>query len=178
MDADSSAHQKLSSVLKHKKTQCIAKLEPINVDNASQGLHQFRTPQKITFNTPKTPKSIRGDDLASVTSKAVREKAKHMVLFYQLFLLFEYSDLTTSTPEIVLGNLSETFLAAINAGHSEGTRIFTNAFTTYRKERLHSDSFLDTVINFLHTNRTMISLLMLGDYRSTPLEEDTEYLSQ
>ena len=33
-------------------------------------------------------------------------------------------------------------------------------------------------INFSHTNRTMLSLLMISNYCSTPLNEDVEYLSQ
>ena len=116
--------------------------------------------------------------LASITSEAVKEKAKHSVLFYRVFLAAKFTDSTSAKSEIVLGNLLETFLAAINTGRSKGIQIFTNVFATYRKDRLHSYNFLDTAINFPHTNRTMISSLMLGDYRSIPLDEDTEYLLQ
>ena len=135
MDSDSAVHQKMSSVLNIIKTTCISKVAPPAVDNMSQGIDQFRTPQKIAFHTPKTPKSIGGDDLASITTEAVKEKAKHSVLFYRLFLSAKFVEPTSATPEIILGNLSETFLAAINAGRSEGIRIFTNAFATYRKDR-------------------------------------------
>ena len=88
------------------------------------------------------------------------------------------TDQSTNQTEIILGDLLDTFLTAINAGRSEGTRIFNNVFPTYRKDRLESDSYLDTSMNFPHTNRTMISLLMIGDYRSTHLDEDVKYLSQ
>ena len=146
------------------------------MDIASKELEQFKTPQKITFQTPKTPK--QGFDDMSLSSEAVKEKAKHSVLFYRLLLSSKFVDQHTNQTEIILGNLSEMFLTAVNAGRSEGTRIFNNAFSTYRKDRLDSDSYLDTSINFPHTNRTMISLLMIGDYRFTPLDEDVEYLSQ
>ena len=176
MDRDSLVFQKQSNTINIVKTKCLSSIERDSVA-PSKDLDQFRTPQRITFHTPKTPKQGYNDDM-SISSEAVKEKAKHSVLFYRLFLSSKYTDPSTGQTEIILGNLSDTFLQAINAGRSEGTRIFNNTFTTYRKDRLDSDSYLDTAINFPHTNRTMISLLMIGDYRATPLDEDVEYLSQ
>ncbi len=178
MDNDSTVFRKQSEVLDLIKSKCLSSIEKTTMDAASKDLEQFRTPQRITFQTPKTPKQGYNDDM-SISSEAVKEKAKHSVLFYRLLLSSKFIiDQTTNQSEIILGNLSDTFLTAINAGRSEGTRIFNNAFSTYRKDRLESDRYLDTAINFPHTNRTMISLLMIGDYRSTPLDEDVEYLSQ
>ena len=177
MDSDSVVFQKQTDVLNPIKQKCLSALETQTELNQKE-LAEFKTPQKIAFQTPRTPKSTYGADDLSISSEAVKEKAKHSVLFYRLFLSAKFVDPVSKQTEIILGNLSETFLTALNAGRSEGTRIFNNAFTTYRKDRLESDSYLDTSINFPHTNRTMMSLLMIGDYRSTPLDEDVEYLSQ
>ena len=176
MDPDSIVFRKKSETLDVIKSKCLSTIEQNSMDIPSKELEQFKTPQKITFQTPKTPK--QGFDDMSLSSEAVKDKAKHSVLFYRLLLSSKFVDQHTNQTEIILGNLSETFLTAVNAGRSEGTRIFNNAFATYRKDRLDSDSYLDTSINFPHTNRTMISLLMIGDYRYTPLDEDVEYLSQ
>ena len=100
------------------------------------------------------------------------------MLFYQLFLASKFTNPQTSRHEILLGNNSETFLAAINAGRSKGIGIFNTTFTMYWKDRLGSDSYLNTSIHFPHINRAMISLLMIRDYRSSPLDENIEYLSQ
>ncbi len=178
MDPDSVVYQKQKDTLNTIKCKCLSSIEQTSTDANSKDLDQFRTPQRITFQTPKTPKQQGYNDDMSISSEAVKDKAKHSVLFYRLFLSSKFTDPSTGHTEIILGNLSDTFLHAVNAGRSEGTRIFNNAFTTYRKDRLDSDSYLDTSINFPHTNRTMISLLMIGDYRSTPLDEDLEYLSQ
>jgi len=179
MDPDSIVFKKQSVILDNLKSKCLSTIEHTPTDTVSKAdLEQFRTPQKINFQIPKTPKSGTQYDDMSISSDAVKEKAKHSVLFYRLFLSSKFTDPSTNQQEIILGNLSDTFLTAINAGRSEGTRVFNNAFSTYRKDRLESESYLDTSIHFPHTNRTMISLLMIGDYRSTPLDEDTEYLSQ
>ena len=138
----------------------------------------FETPNKA-FLTPKTPKPHSGADDATVSSEAVKEKARYTVLFYRLLLSSKYTDPNTDQAELILGNLSDNFLTALNIStRSESIRVFNNAFTTYRKDRLDSENFLDTAINFPHLNRAMISLLLLGEYRSSPLDEDTEYLTQ
>ena len=179
MDQDSIVFRKQSDGLDLIKSKCLSSINQTNMDAASKELEQFYTPQRITFQTPKTPKQGGYDDDMLITSKAAKEKSKHSVLFYRLLLSSKFMiDTTTNQSEIILGNLSETFLTAINAGRSEGTCIFNNAFSTYRKDCLGSDSYLDKAINFPHTNRTMVSLLMIGDYQSTPLDEDEEYLSQ
>ena len=173
MDSDSTVYQKQSDLLNIIKSKCLSSIEQ---EVVPKELDHLRTLQKIMFQTPKTPKNYSDD--FSIASEAVKDKAKHSVLFYRLFLASQFTDPQTSQKEIVLANLSETFLTAIKAGRSEGTRIFNTAFTIYRKDRLGSDSYLDTSIHFPHINCTMISLLMIRDYHSSPLDEDTEYLSQ
>ena len=142
MDHDSTVCQKQSDLLNMIKSKCLSSIEQ---EIASKEVDQFCTPQKITFQTPKTPKNY-GNDL-SISSKAVKDKAKHSVLFYRLFLASKFKNPKTSQQEIILGNLSETFLPVINAGRSEGTRIFNTAFTTHRKDWLGSDSYLNTSIH-------------------------------
>ena len=65
------------------------------MDVASKELGQFFTPQKITFQTPKTPKLRYNDDM-SISSEAVKEKTKHSVLFNRLRLSSKFTDQSTS----------------------------------------------------------------------------------
>ena len=138
MDSDSTVYKKQSDLLNIIKSKCLSSIEQ---EVVPRELDNLRSPQKIMFQTPKTPKNY-GDDF-SISSEAVKDKAKHSVLFYRLFLASQFTDPQTSQKEIVLGNLSENFLTAINAGRSERTRIFNTAFTTYQKYRLGSDSYID-----------------------------------
>lgn len=178
LDYESMAHKSMTKILSELKTQCLQSLPSLK---SSQDQHiatdSYSTPKKTSYMSPKTPKSAAGDE--SILSEAVREKVKYSVFFYRLFLSAKYTDTISGHTEIALGNLSEQFLTSLNSsGRSEGQCIFTNAFTTYRKERLQSDSYLDTSINFPHINRTLVSLLLTGDFRSSSLDKETEYLSQ
>ena len=115
MDPDSVVFNKQTEVLNPIKQKCLATLEQTSMEGASKELTDFRTPQKITFQTPKTPKSGYGDEL-SISLETVKEKAKHSVLFYRLFLSAKFINPTTNQSEVILGNLSETFLTVLNAG--------------------------------------------------------------
>lgn len=55
-------------------------------------VNPFETPHKGFF-TPKTPKQNFNDD-CSVSSEAVKEKARYAVLFYRLLLASKYTDPT------------------------------------------------------------------------------------
>ena len=177
MNPERTVYRKQSDVLNFTKSKCLSTIEQTSIEIASKELELFHTQQKNSFQMPKNPKIGYGNNL-SILLEAVKDNAKDLVLFYLLFLTLRFTDQSNAQSEIILGNLSETFLTAINAGRSEGTHIFNNAFTTYHKDQLESDSYLDTSIHFPHTDRTMISLIMIGDYHFTPLDEDIEYLSQ
>ena len=84
MDPDSVVFNKQTEVLNPIKQKCLATLEQTSMEGASKELTDFRTPQKITFQTPKTPKSGYGDEL-SISLETVKEKAKHSVLFIGSF---------------------------------------------------------------------------------------------
>ena len=175
-DTDSLVHTTMTKIISSLKEQCLKNISPPSVEPSDEG---FMTPPKQaqTFCSPKPPRSVHGEE--SVLTETVKEKVKFSVFFYRLLLSANYDDNITNKKEIILGNLSDSFLTSLNtSGRSESQRIFTNAFTTYKKERLQSDSFLDTAINFPHINRTMVSLLLTGDFRSSPLDEDTEYITQ
>ena len=91
----------------------------------------FATPTK-GFITPSTPKKTFGKE--SVSSEAVKEKAKYTVLFYRLLLSSKYMDKNTNQDEIILGNLSEDFITSLNIStRSESIQVFNNAFSPYRK---------------------------------------------
>ena len=70
----------------------------------------FETP--TIFFTLATPKNL--DGTKSVSLEAVKEKARYSVLFYRLFLASKYTDSTLNQEELILGNLSEDFIAALN----------------------------------------------------------------
>ena len=122
----------------------------------------FATPTK-GFITQSTPKNTFGEE--SVSSKAVKEKAKYAVLFYCLFLSSKYADKNTNQEKLILGNLSEDFITSLNIStQSESICVFNNAFSTYWKNSLNSENYLGTVINFPHINHAMNSLLVLGEF--------------
>ena len=132
----------------------------------------FETPNK-NFYTPATSKNTDGNE--SISSEAVKEKARYAVLFYRLFLASKYTDPHNKQEELVLGNLSEDFRTALNISiRSESIRVFNNVFCTYWKNRLDSENYLDTSIKYPHINQAMISLLFLGKYHSCPLDKDPE----
>ena len=108
----------------------------LTLENNQKTLENFKTSQKTPhFMLPTTLKSLTGDE--SIISKTVKEKEKFLVLFYRLLLSARCTDILSNQVEITLGNLSESFLTALNtSGHFEGLRIFSNAFSTYRKEHL------------------------------------------
>ena len=84
MDPDSIVFRKQSEILDVIKSKCLSTIEKNSMDIVSREHEQFKTPQKITFQTPKTPKQWLKDDMVSLSSKVVKEKAKHSVLFYRL----------------------------------------------------------------------------------------------
>ena len=144
-------------------------------NSPAPGTNMFDPPPK--FYTPTTPKNIDGTE--SVGSEAVKEKARYAVLFYRLFLASKYIDPQDKQEELVLGNLSEDFITALNiTTRSESIRVFNNTFCTYRRNRLDSENYLGISINFPHISRAIISLLLLGEYRSCSLDEEPEYLIQ
>ena len=180
LEDDSPVHLSVQKDIKAIKTKYIdSHHDKLNVPSTPlvPTENPFETPHKGFF-TPKTPQQQSFDD-CSVSSEAIKEKARYAVLFYRLFLASKYTDPTTAQQEIILGNLSENFITALNiSSRSESIRVFNNAFTTYRKDCLDSENYLLTSINFPHINRAMISLLLLGEFRSSPLDKDTEYLTQ
>ena len=54
MDSDSTVYQKQSYLLNIIKSKCLSSIEQVVVPRE---LDNLRTPQKITFQTPKTPKN-------------------------------------------------------------------------------------------------------------------------
>ena len=78
-------------------------------------------------------------------------------------------------------NLSKSFLTPLNAPDqsSKSLRIFTNVFTTYCKDHVQSESYLDTSINFPQTNRTVVSLCLLtSDFCSSLPDKDINFSPQ
>ena len=134
LEDDSPVHLSVQKDIKAIKTKYIdSHHDKLNVPSTPlvPTENPFETPHKGFF-TPKTPQQQSFDD-CSVSSEAIKEKARYAVLFYRLFLASKYTDPTTAQQEIILGNLSENFITALNiSSRSESIRVFNNSFTTYR----------------------------------------------
>ena len=147
-----------------------------------QLLEQAKSPPAPTPSAPQTP-TVRpflspAPVVVSTPATDAKVKNKHYLSAYQLLLSY-VSESSDGSKHLVLGNLSPEFLESINSPtRIEGVKLFIAAFRTYRKGRIASDNYLDTLVHFPHCNRAMIALLFCFEFHNLPLDEEAELLSQ
>ena len=144
------------------------------------GKNPYQTPEKMYISSPIPPQSADGAmSVASTATAVVKEKNIRTIAFYKIFFSTREYNETTKTYDLILGNVSEDFMEALEASSkTEAIAKFKTALDTRVIEKTTSESYLDRSIELPNFSDTFVALLMNCLFHKHLLDQQETLIKQ